>query len=371
MPITCITRSKYRPEHSIFSTWLSLLCFGLTLFFFLSATHAEEKNLCTDYYQITNATTSNGITLITVNPIEDRVLDAISCLHQLRQNLHTAQKNKDRDTIKIIEHELSDVEEDLRNIGKRLDRIITSRCYCVGKRDDYEARLADIRHYFHRPRYERLYIGHNDYDRYFFKLNIGYEYNSISTILEESSPRLGLLINNHFGRRPYQDEYGAGLYGVQLSGNLILSGASEQSSTAPGSTENLKTLSADISAFAPLIRSKIRPDLALQAGMIMSVSASQTDASTGIRWRKYIGVRSGLSPLHYLDVLIGRSPGLKSTRLELRAQMPVANIGKGSRFYLGAIANMAIYNDQPDEEDIVTVYFTWNIDFLNLFVTGG
>lgn len=278
-----------------------------------------------------------------------------------------------REQRKNIEYELASAEEDLRTIRTRLIKSIDNRRYCDATKIRHESYLIDVENYFMIPEHDRLYIDHNDYEHYFFKLSVGYEYTSISKILEESSPRIALLIFSHFGNRPYRDKYGLGYYGFQMFGNLTLSGASEQKQSSSGADEanSTETLGIDVSVFSAILRHKMRPDLSHQFGPIFSLGAKQTDESKNIRARAYAGVRSTMTPEHYIDALLGRSPGLDSVRLEIRGQLPVVRLKRGSRMFVGTVMNMAVANKQDDEEDLLTVYFSWNIDFLDLFTTGG
>jgi hypothetical protein len=297
---------------------------------------------------------------------------------ELRASIRASQKSalaqRQTPEFKQKEHQLASVEEDLRTAGRRLEYLVESKRFCDTDKLRHESYIRDIEHYFHIPDYSRLYLDHNDFGRYFFKLSVGYEYTSINNILEESSPRIALLIFNYFDRRPYQEQYGLDYYGYQMFGNLILSGATEQKSGQTISTETEqveRTLGIDVGIFAPLLRHRIRPDLSHQFGLMAAGGAKQTDTSNKIRLRGYAGVRSAISPEHYIDALVGRSPGLKSVRMEFRGQMPVAEMGRGSRFFVGALANMGIANKKPNEDDVLTVYMSWNIDFLDLFTTGG
>jgi len=363
---------------------LIILFFSLLLF--SGQLLAVNMTSCQAYHEHDFTLDNNKPHSVKVIAIEDRVPAALECLYVLRQQLHNVEGqyapplmmpspalNQENVDLKWVKSQLSAIEEDLRNIAKRLDKMVTSRCACLEDRQLYEQQLNSIKSYFKIPRHDRLYIDYNDYDRYFFKLNIGYEYTSVSEILKQSSPRLGLLINTHYGRRPYHDEYGTGFFGIQLAGNLILSGATEQkTATQPVvQTAEEKTLGIDIFLFSPLLRTKIRPDLGLHTGPLLMLGAKQTDDSKKVNERAYIGIRSAVSPAHYLDLLFGHSLGLKSGRMEIRGQMPVAKLGDSTKIYLGAVGNMGVLNDQPDEEDVITVYLTWNIDFTSLFATGG
>lgn len=279
-----------------------------------------------------------------------------------------------RKRLSYLNNKMSDAEESLRVIYRHLSKQISAIRYCTADRMKQEEYYRSIEAYFMIPEYKRLYVDHNDYERYFFKLNVGYEYNSISGILKESSPRIGLLIYSHFGRMPHQVEYGLGEYGYQLFANLILSGNTDSqiSSTVVAEDEQIEnSLGINISVYKPLLRSKIRPDVSHLFGPVISINSKQNDETTEIQNQYYAGVRSAMSPEHYIDVLYGRSPGQVSKRLEIRGQMPVATMGGGSRFYIGVLANIGVANKQENENDVFTVYVSWNIDFLDLFATGG
>ncbi len=101
------------------------------------------------------------------------------------------------------------------------------------------------------------------------------------------------------------------------------------------------------------------------------IRIKQTDQESQIRGRSYIGLRSAFSPDHFIDVLVGKSPGLDSTRMEVRGQMPVARLAGGSLLYIGIAANLGIANKQDDERDVITTFFSWSIDFTDLLATGG
>lgn len=312
--------------------------------------------------------------------------DEVKLINLELEGLHELQRMNKKDAhlaenISVMEQRLislankmSALEEELRIIHRQLAKQISNIRYCNAEKVMQEHYFRNIEAYLKIPDYKRLYVDHNDYGRYFFKLNVGYEYSSISGILRESSPRIGLLIYRHLGRMPYQEEYGFGSYGYQLFANLILSANTDQqisSTTAPEEQQLEDTLGINISIYKPLFRSRSRPDFSHLSGLILNIGSKQNDETTEFQNQYYIGVRTAMSPEHYLDMMVGRSPGQDSRRLEIRGQMPVATLGAGSRFYIGMLANMGVSNQQEDENDVFTVYVSWNIDFLDLFTTGG
>jgi hypothetical protein len=341
-----------------------------------AAASAFDAVLCADYDQRTVVDeTTPGAEVVAVRP-EERAQHALRCLHLLRNRLDqvaggTASEQAQAE-LDALEERISDVEEDLRGIAKYLARRVSERRYYDEQKLAWEWQLVNIENYFNIPPYARLYVDNNDYDRYSFKVSIGYEYTSIRDVLAVGAARIGLLIHHHYGRMPYSDEYGFDLYGAQLSGNLLLSGSTEQKSNGDSDEEtDSETLGMDVALFAPLLRNRVRADVALLTGPLFVVGASQTDLSTRIRTKTYAGVRSGINPEHYIDVLVGRSPGLSSTRVEIRGQMPVARMQSGNAFFIGTVINMGAINDEPDEEDRITIYVSWNIDFLDLFMPGS
>lgn len=352
---------------------------------FSQSVHAQNGDECEQFFANFSELNENGITRLITYSLEQRVPLGLSCAHALKNDLLSAQillagleDTKGPEAINAqtqiyaIESSLSEVEEDLKTIAKQLDSKIRERCGCGEEILQAESRLVQINQYFNVHLKDRIYVDHNDYDRYFFSLSIGYEYNSINEILADSSPRVGLLINHYYGRRPYKDESGFGYRGVQLSANMTFSGEKEQktSPTAPVDKDN-KTLGFDLVLFSPLHITKVRQDLSLHTGPLAMIGVKQTDEDAEVRSRNYIGFRSGFSPEHFLDVTIGKSPGLDSTRMEVRGQMPVARLAGGSLFYIGIAANIGIANEQDDEEDVITTYFSWSIDFTDMLATGG
>ena len=349
-----------------------------------SARAAPEDD-CAPFFADFSERRENGTLRIETYSLEQRVPLGLACAHSLGSALAAARSrtvlpeigagdrpDDPRPTIESLEALLSRVEENLKTIAKQLDSKIKGRCGCGDELVLAERRLAQIRQYFNIHTRERIYTDHSDYDRYFFSLRIGYEYNSISEILADSSPRVGLLINQYYGRRPYKAETGFGYRGLQLSADMTLSGEKEQktSDAAPVDEDNQK-LGIDLLLFSPLHIVKVRKDLSLQTGPLAMAGFSQTDADSKIRDRNYVGLRSAFSPEHFIDVLVGRSPGLDSTRMEVRGQMPIARLAGGSLLYIGIAANMGVADRRDDEEDVITTYFSWSIDFTDLLATGG
>lgn len=329
--------------------------------------------------------------------VEERVAPALLCaqltrhamllleqdLHKLQREIKSGTANAQAQTERVemelrlgnYREQLAEIEEDLREYRKRLDKTIAQHQFCDVKRIACEDQYLNIQRYFNIPEYERLHVDHNDYERYFFKLSLGFEYTSISGLLEQGAARIGMLIYQHNGRRAYFDEYGLGFYGFDTTLNLILSGASEQALKDTGTESSPaplaeRTLGIDATLFFPFLRTKLRTDLSLLNGPVASIGATQTDQTTHIRTRSYLGWRSATNPEHLIEILFGHSPGLRSNRLEVRGQMPAARLGEESRLYIGAVANMGL-EEYEDESDRVSVYVSWNIDFLDLFTPGS
>ena len=318
--------------------------------------------------------------------LEQRVPLGLACAQLLTEQLDNSKATSSTDVVAStpatstgehtqfdeIKSKLSRVEEDLKTFAKQLDGKINERCGCGEELLLAEQRLRQINQYFEIHNRERIYVDHSDYERYFFNLRIGYEYNSIDKILDDSSPRVGLLINQYYGRRPYKRETGWDYRGLQLSADMTLSGEKEQkASSAEMIDEDNKRLGINLLLFSPLHVAKMRRDLSLQTGPLGMIGFKQTDEESKIRGRSYVGLRSAFSPEHFIDVLVGKSPGLDSTRMEIRGQMPVARLAGGSLLYIGIAANLGIANKQDDERDVITTFFSWSIDFTDLLATGG
>lgn len=215
---------------------------------------------------------------------------------------------------------------------------------------------------------EELILDHAALDDYFFKFRIGYEYTSVDKLFETGLPQVGLLVY-----RQYSDRFA-------LTGDFLLTSSAEQATrvdTGGVSAESRRSLAFEVqptyyfhnmylrmrSASAGQQTRRLQERLGLTARL----GASKIDDQTTLNHRIYLGIRAAINPQMYVELLGGRTEGLRSRRMELRAQMPIFKLAAGDRFYLGGSANFGVGADMS-EADAMKIYIAWDlVDFSKLF----
>ena len=117
----------------------------------------------------------------------------------------------------------------------------------------------------------------------------------------------------------------------------------------------------------PFYHSILRLDNSLSdyIGVLLSYGTNKSQLEERANSRLYGGFRNAFNPQTYIDVLLGRTQGLDSTRFELRAHIPVYKFAHGSRIFFGSIFNTALpwHQDKVDDSDVYRFYLEWNADF--------
>jgi len=256
-----------------------------------------------------------------------------------------------------------------------------------------EDELEEIARVIEVPDASGLYVGFQDYRRFFANFTAGYEFVNVRNASDKGFPRLGFLVQyRYFGKGTPETECRRfGGYGLMHSFAALLTNSAEQSVSLPGTaaeepptegegaaaaeTEISRALEVETTLFWPWWRTAKKPDESHRShfgplfliGGKLPVDATQLDA------RYYGGWRAAMSPEQYADFLVGRTEGLRSLRAEVRGQLPVKRFDNGSRLFLGAIGNFGLDHEKhgrPDDEgvivpeaDVVRVYLVWHIDF--------
>ncbi len=207
-----------------------------------------------------------------------------------------------------------------------------------------------------------------DYPAFSINLYGGIESQSVDTITKPDIPRLGLLI--------YQTNNNKKRIGFHTFGNFMLTGSAEatEETKAVDSTDNKaeQILEMNFNVFYAGWQKNLDDKYALY-GPVISVGALKSAAKNNINMTKkrYIGLRSALNPETYAEILYGTTSGLKSKRLEIRLQTPIARFQNGSRIFVGSIFNIA-YNKRVDgEPETASVYLAWHIPFEKLWNIGS
>jgi len=202
------------------------------------------------------------------------------------------------------------------------------------------------------------------YYRHYSSFNIGYEYVGLDELFQKGFPRIGFLHYRRFGEAPAQKQ-GLGYYGVHVFGNMQLTSSAEQATILNGNDiEN--TLIVTASVFVPFFHSIININRSLGdfTGVLINYGAKKNSSHEHIYSRFYTGFRNAFNPETYIDVLFGSTQGVKGSRIEINAHLPVYKFAHGSRIFFGGTLNMSTPWDTTDNEpDLIRFYLEWNADF--------
>ncbi len=229
--------------------------------------------------------------------------------------------------------------------------------------------LIDISEVISIPKQkEDLIIGYADYDPFFFKFNLGYEYLTINEMFQDGFPRIGFMV--------YQRSKGDAIRKIHVFGGARLSNSAEQKIEGDPKEDmgGKSSLEFDLNAYFPFIKTDLR-EYTAYLGPVVSIGGRKTDEVDHVDGFYYIGFRSSINPEMYFDILYGKTESLDSQRLEVRAQLPVMRFANGSRLFLGTITNIGIDSKKRNnesgqaEEDVIRIYLSWNVDFSEIW--GG
>jgi hypothetical protein len=247
--------------------------------------------------------------------------------------------------------------------------------------------------------YNDFFRTFDDYDQYFFKFYLGYEYSSsVNDLFTQGTPRAGLAVQYRAWEHAVPDAQpmgfwdGLGFYGIFSSFQAFVTGSAEQATTLSSPADSTpassptptitnaggnKALEGSLDFFVPAYRTArfnnnklwgyFGPVVSLGLKKADNVVDSAGNAVDRFDRRRYAGVALAFNPELFTAVLYGKTSGLSSDRLEIRAQLPVYKFNNESRLLLGAIANLGVKNQVPDETDVIRIYLTWNVDFSNVY----
>ena len=314
--------------------------------------------------------------------------------------------------MKQCDQDTAKAESRLRKKGNRLARIYTSLEQSKENKDAYDKnkagidkQIADNQALLNSVKgvtpitYNDLFQTYDDYNRYFFKFYLGYEFAStVNELMKKGVPRIGFSVQYRAWERDVPDAKpagfwdGFGFYGIHTTFHALVTGSAEQdtvlssptgSSLASSPTSTLanaaekKALEGNVDFFVPLYRTARFNDRKLWGyfGPVISLGVKKADDvvdSSGnmidrYDRRRYAGVMLAFNPELYTEVLYGKTTGLKSERLEVRAQMPVYRFNNESRLLAGVIANLGVNHRVASETDVIRIYITWNVNFENVY----
>jgi hypothetical protein len=231
----------------------------------------------------------------------------------------------------------------------------------------------------------------------------------LTDVLGESAlPRTGFLVTTRFRGSAPQERIGLSWsYGSHLVLQAQLTSSGEEKivlepgaddggdggddggddgagDTASGDAEEpQQSLEFELAWFKPFYSSwattKEGRRLRHKTGVIVAVGGRKSDEISEADRRIYGGVRFALNPELFGDILYGDTHSLRSRRIELRGQLPIFKLSKGSRLYLGAIGNFGIDGEREEvladdgtvlreaEPDSIRVYLSFETNVQDLF----
>ena len=204
------------------------------------------------------------------------------------------------------------------------------------------------------------------YYRHYSSFNIGYEYVGLNELFQTGLPRIGFLHYRRFGQAPALKE-GLGYYGIHAFGNMQLTSSAEQATNTSAENNNIQnTMVVTAAVFIPFFHSTINSDRTLSdlTGVLISYGAKKNNTLERVSSRVYTGIRNSFNPETYIDVLFGKTQGLETARMEVRAHLPVYKFVHGSRIFFGGTLNMATpWSEATNDPDVIRFYLEWNADF--------
>ena len=314
--------------------------------------------------------------------------------------------------IKKCDHDIARAESRLRKKGNKLASTYTSLEQAKENKDVYEKyktgidqQIAENQTLLYDVKgvtpitYNDFFRTYDDYDQYFFKFYLGYEYaTTVNNLFKQGTPRVGLAVQYRAWEQAVPDAMpmgfwdGFGFYGIHSFFQAFVTGSAEQATDLSSPTDSTpassptptitntgenKALEGNLDFFVPMYRTARFNNNKLWGylGPVVSIGLKKADnvvdsaGNTVDRFdrRRYAGVALAFNPELFTVVLFGKTSGLSSDRLEIRAQLPVYKFNNESRLLLGAIANLGVKNQQPDETDVLRIYLTWNVDFKNVY----
>jgi len=325
----------------------------IVLFMFSTAYASEINKQCSCGEQASNRSIDEVLACFNDTRCENEKIDLAVALRAKGRNLATAMESYLQLTNNPL---LSEKEKQ-----DYLDKIQYSRKQLIAIKKSIDFQGYD---YLIEPLYLDFDYPDKAFHRNYFSFNLGYEYVSIDDIFQKGFPRIGFLLYRRYGETPVKTE-GLNYYGLHLAGAMQLTSSGEQNTTQDNN-ELKNTLEVSAIVFVPVFHSLINSDRSLSdfTGPILSYSAKKTEDIDRVNSKLYFGARNAYNPETYVDILFGKTQGLDSQRMEIRAHLPVYKFVHGSRIFIGGILNMsAPWDVSKDENDAIRFYLEWNADF--------
>lgn len=293
-----------------------------------------------------------------------------------------------------------------------------------GKKADYDVQLDGVNKQISLLR-EVLIIPNedpqtefNDFEQWFTKFSMGYEYAGVNNAFAKGFPRISGIFGLHLPRVEVPDEDQQNLhlkaYGGYLLFNIALTNSSEvptadvfaaaasssgnvralddsgrtggSGTPAAAQGEIKRALDFEFQGFYPWWRTdyqRVNRRLRTSIGPAWSFGGLKVDDESFMHHRAYAGILFARGPETFWSAMFGRTGGLRSHRIEARGQYVLPYTFKTGHLALGAVGNFGVNkrrhgncdvvtNDscQQGEKDVIRFYLSYNIEgdgFLNFF----
>jgi hypothetical protein len=322
-------------------------------------------------------------------------LPMLHCIEQLRLQLYQHhcpedQRSRTQKRLALLEHDLydlgvrdqkriADIKDELTKLSYPDDQEAIDKD--LKERKQLQGDIKEIKRLLVLPTDEPLILAFEDYPRHLQKFSTGVEYDAIGDFLKngKGAPRIGYTVEMRFGGSGVSELYPEAGPSFRLGVHEIFSAfltSSAENSLVSGDSNTIKTDSTnkpnpvfqfEDAVFFPIARTGRFTDLESPVppgrlrstwGPIVVIGARMdTNDSDGkssadrITERHYFGFRESIGPFLFNDILIGRTRGLRHTRLEVRGQIPIMKLSATSRIVLGAEGNFSIRKPQRVDQE--------------------
>jgi len=206
-----------------------------------------------------------------------------------------------------------------------------------------------------------------------FDFVAGYEGTSVDSIKSKGNTRIEFL-SHLWVKSPFNDVNSDenNQHEIHFSGNILqTSAASKTEKETDSDADNLEEKDLEIKKAleANFTMGYFWNSWALgstnllndhRPGIITSIGGVKVDDGN-FNNKYYIGIRSERSHLQYLDVLYGKTEGIKGHRAEFRGQLPISK-----KFLVGFILNIGV-KDREANTDSIRIYISVPTSALGLF----
>lgn len=191
---------------------------------------------------------------------------------------------------------------------------------------------------------------------------VGVEGTSVTGLKDKGTPLTGLITMKQWAG-DLRDVSGPATHGWLRDLHLIqyfslFLQSSAETSVIEGEDSGIETaLDMDMALFTPVYRDRDSYGVHAFGPVVTAGYRKSHDVGTGAR-RYYAGIRSSHNPESYVDLLYGKTEGVRGQRVEVRGMIPISDFAGGS-FNVGGAVNLAVSSEAEQTPDSVRVQIIW------------